>query len=96
VQVTHRQGQKLDYNTPNPTAGCCVSWALEAWLCPAPPLRGQQMMPRSLQDCYRKAHEDTKERADMSPTVLATASHCSGPPRVLTSVDLFPSFHSGM
>lgn len=45
---------------------------------------------------YRKAREDAKESADVPPTVLAIASHCSGPTPALTSVDLFPSVPSGL
>lgn len=96
--ASHTQGRNWTKNTPDPSTGCCFSWALEAqsWLClqgchPAPPLRHQgrtlqltTQLQRSLRRC-------------VICSVLVIASHCSGPIfSTLVSVTLFPSIPSGM
>lgn len=103
--AAHGQGQKWNQTTPNTATNSCVSWTLEAqfwclsWSCHrAPPLHGQQEMPCSSQEHYRKAceddQEDSKKDADVPPAVLMIARHCSGPTCALASVRLFPSLPS--
>lgn len=95
--ASHTQGRNWTKTTPDPTTGCCFSWALEAQALPprlspspttAPPGEDTLQLTTQLQRSLRRC---------VICSVLVIASHCSGPIfSALVSVTLFPSIPSGM